>query len=118
MYRKRYERELSCKQVQNRFAEFQRYELSGEEALAVLEHCRECPECMDELKLLFMVRSSLDEENNNDDKMGEAEEELEVRYREVKGRIRYIHLIDRQLGFFVAGASFFLLLSLLIDWLY
>lgn len=117
MYREKRVTGLTCQQVQNRFMDFMNYRLSGPEAQAVLEHCFECEECMDELELICMVEACLDD-TGSDDKAAEAEEELRKRYRHVMERIHYIRLINRNVGFFVGGASFFLILALVIDWFF
>ncbi|MDO5696013.1 MAG: hypothetical protein Q4P30_04575 [Eubacteriales bacterium] len=114
MYKRERHITLNCLQVRQRIPDFTNYGLSGLEARAVVEHCHDCPECMDELKLVFLVNTCLEDSDDND-KRALAEANLEERFEEIAARINYINMINRNMMFFLLGASVFLFISMVIE---
>ena len=107
-------KKFNCYQVKSRINEFIKYELSVEEAYQFAKHCSECDDCMSELKLVILVDAFLlDEDIYNIDEY--AEEEIECRFNEIIRKLYFIDMIERNMKYFIIGATALLLLSFMIS---
>lgn len=50
---------MECKEVQKKIHSFLNDELDSKESLAFIEHIRNCPDCMEELSIEFLVITGL-----------------------------------------------------------
>lgn len=107
-------KKFNCYQVKTKINDFISYNLSSKEALALAEHCEECKDCMDELKLTLIVNEFMSDKDIYDiDEF--AENEIEKRFLEVSQRVSFLDMMNRNMKYFVIGATIFLILSLLIE---
>lgn len=103
-------RKLNCYEVKTRIAEFIDFRLSTPDAYAFAQHCLECEDCMSELKLQLLVCACLsDKDVYNIDEF--TDEEIEERFDKIAKRLYFIDMIDRNMKYFVIGATIFLLMA-------
>lgn len=114
MYRKSQIRAFSCAEVKKRIPDFMKYKLEANEAQSVVKHCEKCRECMEELKLIFLVESCI-RDIDEDDIESLAEEELIRRFEEIAYRLNFFAMIKRNSAYFAIGASVLLALSVLLN---
>ena len=107
-------KKLNCYQVKTRIAEFIDFRLSTPEAYEFAQHCLECDDCMSELKLLLLVQACLsDKDVYNIDEFTNAE--IEERFDKIAKRLYFIDMIDRNMKYFVIGATVLLFLAFAIN---
>lgn len=58
---------MDCKEVEKKIPAFLEDELDGRELAEFVEHTKDCPECMEELSIQFLVAEGLEqlEQGNN-----------------------------------------------------
>lgn len=110
-------KKFNCNKTRSAMTDFVEYKLTTEEAYKLVEHCRECSECFEELKVLFLIRTFLRDEHN-DDIEEEVNAEIEEKFESVKKRVYFSEMLNRHMKYFVVGATIFIILSYIVDMLY
>lgn len=105
--------ELTCKEAERKLPKYLNENISDEDALELIEHIENCPECKEELTIQHMVSVGL---NNLDEIIDlNVDYELGKRKREAVRRIHKKDITERvYLGILFVGVTTAFLAGLLI----